>query len=177
LEGSLRKAASRLLAIRERHGNNAIGMYSGNPLVHDLAFLYVSILRRALASRSIFNPEAVDTLPKIVQTGLMFGGPFLVGVSLPDIERKNYFLIVGANPAISHGSLMTMPDAPGQLPSSTMAKEILTPSEEQMQAMIMLMTNSLRSAANSAQLEAAFPPLDFLLLWIAISTRQSATLI
>jgi anaerobic selenocysteine-containing dehydrogenase len=104
-----------LLEVRKKHGKNAIGMYSGNPVVHDMAFLYISILARALGSRRVFNPGAIDTLPKEVQTGLMFGGPFPATVPVPDIDRTSYFLIVGANPAVSHGSLMTMPDAPGRI--------------------------------------------------------------
>src|SRR5215813_9792766 len=114
-EEAYAEVSSRLLAIREQHGNDAIGMYLGNPIVHDLAFLYYPILKRVLASRNVFNASAIDTLPKEVQTGLMFGGPFPSGVPVPDIDRTHYLLIIGANPAISHGSLMTMPDAPGRL--------------------------------------------------------------
>jgi anaerobic selenocysteine-containing dehydrogenase len=110
------EVASRLIAVRERYGNDAIGMYSGNPVVHDLgALLYRTVLRRALNSRSMFNAAAIDTLPKIVQTGLMFGGPFPSSVPIPDIDRTAYLLIIGANPAVSQGSLMTMPNAPGRL--------------------------------------------------------------
>src|SRR5262249_60277986 len=93
----------------------AISMYLGNPIVHDLAFLYTPVLKRALASRSVFNASAIDTLPREVQTGLMFGGPFPSGVPVPDIDRTHSLLIIGANPAVSPGSLMTMPDAPGRL--------------------------------------------------------------
>ena len=110
------EVASRLLAVREQYGNDAIGMYTGNPIVHDLgALLYRPVLQRALASRSLFNASAIDTLPKIVQTGLMFGRHFPTGVPVPDIDRTHYLLIIGANPVVSHGSLMTMPDAPGRL--------------------------------------------------------------
>lgn len=109
------EAASRLLAIREQYGNDAVGLYAGNPIVHDLAFLYYPILARALASRSVFNASAIDTLPKEVQTGLMFGGPFPATTPVPDIDHTHYLLIIGANPIVSHGSLMTMPDAPGRL--------------------------------------------------------------
>src|SRR5262245_44408219 len=110
------EVASRLIALRARYRHDAIGMYSGNPVVHDLgALLYRTVLRRALNSRSLFNAAAIDTLPKIVQTGLMFGGPFPSAVPIPDIDRTAYLLIVGANPAVSHGSLMTMPNAPGRL--------------------------------------------------------------
>ena len=45
--------ATRLLAIRDKYGANAIGMYLGNPMVHDFAFLYFPVLARALGSRSI----------------------------------------------------------------------------------------------------------------------------
>lgn len=110
-----REIAARLLAIRKQYGPDAIGMYAGNPLVHDLAFLYLPVLGRALGSRNVFNAGAIDTLPKEVQTGLMFGGPFPATIPVPDIDRTKYLLIVGANPAVSHGSLMTMPDAPGRL--------------------------------------------------------------
>ena len=106
---------ARLLEIRSRYGNNAIGMYLGNPIVHDMSFLYTNILARALNSRSVFNASAIDTLPKEIQTGLMFGGPFPATVPVPDIDRTRYLLVVGANPAVSHGSLATMPDAPGRL--------------------------------------------------------------
>ena len=91
-------------------------MYTGNPVVHELgAVIYRPVLVRALASKSVFNSSAIDTLPKIVQTGLMFGRHFPTAVPVPDIDRTQHLLIVGANPMISHGSLMTMPDAPGRL--------------------------------------------------------------
>ena len=114
-EAAYAEVAARLGEIREKHGKDAIGLYSGNPMVHDMAFLYAPVLVRALDSRSVFNPAAIDTLPKEVQTGLMFGGPFPATIPVPDIDRTRHLLIIGANPAISHGSLMTMPDAPGRL--------------------------------------------------------------
>src|SRR5258705_913030 len=106
----------RLSAIREKYGNDAIGTYEGNPVVHDLgALMYRPVLKRALATKSNFTSAAIDTLPKIVSTGLMFGRHFPMAVPVPDIDRTDHLLIIGANPAISHGSLMTMPDAPGRL--------------------------------------------------------------
>jgi anaerobic selenocysteine-containing dehydrogenase len=115
-EQAYNEVAERLLAVRQKYGNDAIGMYTGNPIVHDVgAVIYRNVLARALATKSAFNSAAIDTLPKIVQTGLMFGGPFPTGVPVPDIDCTRYLLIIGANPVISHGSLMTMPDAPGRL--------------------------------------------------------------
>ena len=109
--------ADRLGALRESYGNDAIGVYAGNPfVVHDTAFLYLSVLAQALGSRNIFYPGSVDTLPKEIQTGLMFGGWLpVLSVAVPDIDRTDFLLVIGANPAVSHGSLMTMPNAPGRL--------------------------------------------------------------
>jgi|GEM_PF-3568158 len=56
-----KEIASRLLTIREQYGNNAVGVYAGNPIVHDLGFLYLPPLIRALARRNAFNSEAIDT--------------------------------------------------------------------------------------------------------------------
>ena len=107
----------RLAGIREAHGNDAVGVYAGNPLVvHDLAFLYLPVLAQALGSRNVFNPGSIDTLPRDVQTGLMYGGSLpVLSVTIPDLERTDHLLVIGANPMISHGSLMTVPNAPGRL--------------------------------------------------------------
>jgi anaerobic selenocysteine-containing dehydrogenase len=119
-EEAYAEVASRLTAIRDAHGPDAIGTYTGNPVVHDLgAVLYRPVLQRALGTRSLFNSAAIDTLPKIVQTGLMFGRSFPLAVPVPDIDRTDYLLVIGANPVVSHGSLMTMPDAPGRLKAVT----------------------------------------------------------
>jgi anaerobic selenocysteine-containing dehydrogenase len=68
------------------------------------------------------------------------------------------------------------PEVGGKIPSSTMAEEMLTPGDGQVRAIILLMINPLRSAANSAQLEAAFAHLDFLVavdFYINETTRHA----
>src|SRR5262249_17374180 len=54
------------------------------------------------------------------------------------------------------------PEVEGLIPSSTMAEEMLTPGDGQVRAMVLLMTNPVRSAANSTRLDEALSPLDFL---------------
>ena len=68
------------------------------------------------------------------------------------------------------------PEVEGMIPSSTMAEEMLTPGDGQVRAMILLMTNPVRSAANSAQLDEAFAKLDFLVaidFYINETTRHA----
>ena len=101
--------ASRLTDIRERHGANAIATYLGNPSAHDFAAnLAVGPLLRAIGTRWRFSATSVDQLPKHVSAALMFGS--MSAFAIPDIDRTDYFLVLGANPLASNGSLMTAPD-------------------------------------------------------------------
>jgi anaerobic selenocysteine-containing dehydrogenase len=103
----------RLPPILEQHGRNAVGVYLGNPSVHNLSFtLYGRVLLKALGTRNIFSASTVDQMPKQVSAGLMFGT--FLSIPIPDIDRTDYMLILGANPLASNGSLMTAPDFRGR---------------------------------------------------------------
>src|SRR3954449_7063570 len=104
----------RLTPILEAHGRNAVGVYLGNPSVHNLSFtLYGRVLLKALGTRNIFSASTVDQMPKQVSAGLMFGT--FLSIPIPDIDRTDYMLILGANPLASNGSLMTAPDYRGRM--------------------------------------------------------------
>lgn len=104
----------RLMPIIEQHGRDAVALYLGNPSAHTLAgVLYNRPLVKALGSRNIFSASTVDQMPKHVSSGLLFGGPLLIPV--PDLDRTDYLLMLGANPLESNGSLCTAPDFPGRL--------------------------------------------------------------
>ncbi|TWP52265.1 molybdopterin-dependent oxidoreductase [Lentzea tibetensis] len=93
---------------------NQIAIYLGNPVVHSLAGgLYAGPLRKALRSRNVFTASTVDQMPKHVSCGYMYGSIFSIPV--PDIDRTDFMLILGADPFSSNGSLWTVPDAPGRL--------------------------------------------------------------
>ena len=101
-------AASRLAALVSRHGNDAVGFYAGNPTVHNAGTLFsIPGLARVLKSRNGFSASSVDQLPQQLASFLMFGHQFLIPI--PDVDRTHYFLILGANPVASNGSLMTAP--------------------------------------------------------------------
>jgi anaerobic selenocysteine-containing dehydrogenase len=96
------------------HGRQSVGIYLGNPNVHTLAGgLYAAGLARALGSPNIFSASTVDQMPKHVSCGLMFGDPLAIPV--PDLDRTDFLLMLGANPLESNGSLATAPDWPGRL--------------------------------------------------------------
>ncbi|MFJ4477544.1 molybdopterin oxidoreductase family protein [Streptomyces xanthochromogenes] len=106
--------AARLPAITEEYGPNAVGVVLGNPNVHTMAgALYPPALLGALRTRNLFTASTLDQMPKHVSSGLLFGDPFAIPV--PDLDRTEHLLLLGANPLESNGSLCTAPDFPGKL--------------------------------------------------------------
>lgn len=113
-EEALDLVATRLAAIRDAHGADAIATYLGNPNAHDYAqTFYLPVFLRALQTKWRFSATSVDQLPKMVSSQLLFGAPLAVPV--PDVDHTDFFLVLGANPLASNGSLMTAPDMPGRL--------------------------------------------------------------
>ncbi len=107
-------AASGLREIREAHGANALAAYVGNPNVHDMgSMIYLRVLLRALDTKKRFSASSVDQLPKQLSGALMFGGS--LSIPIPDVDHTDFLLVLGANPVVSNGSLMTAPDMRGRL--------------------------------------------------------------
>ncbi|NHI10563.1 dehydrogenase [Streptomyces sp. KO7888] len=98
----------------ERYGPHAVGVVLGNPNVHTMAgALYPNVLLGALGTRSVFTASTLDQMPKHVSSGLLFGDANAIPV--PDLDRTDHLLLIGANPLESNGSLCTAPDFPGRL--------------------------------------------------------------
>jgi anaerobic selenocysteine-containing dehydrogenase len=107
-------AAEKLADLTSRHGNDAVAFYIGNPSVHNIGtLLHIVPLARLLKTRNAFSATSVDQLPSQLTSLLMFGHQFMIPI--PDIDRTDYFLILGANPVASNGSLMTAPDVTQRL--------------------------------------------------------------
>jgi anaerobic selenocysteine-containing dehydrogenase len=104
----------RLSPLLAQHGKNSVAVYIGNPNAHNLSSLvYGPVWLRALGSQNIYTASTVDQMPKQVSAGLMFGT--MLSVPVPDVDRTDHLLILGANPLVSNGSLLTAPDMRGRL--------------------------------------------------------------
>ncbi|WP_432147686.1 molybdopterin-dependent oxidoreductase [Streptomyces sp. bgisy029] len=122
-DGELREAswteafdriAARIPALVEAHGPQAVGVVLGNPNVHTMAgALHPPLLLAALRTRNVFTASTLDQMPKHVSSGLLFGDANAIPV--PDLDRTDHLLLIGANPLESNGSLCTAPDFPGRL--------------------------------------------------------------
>ena len=100
--------AERLEAVVAAHGDDAVAVYLGNPNVHNSGtILSAGGFLRAFKTRNRFSATSVDQLPHHRAAVEMFGHPLMLPI--PDVDRTGYFLVMGANPLESNGSIMTAP--------------------------------------------------------------------
>ncbi len=111
---ALEEAAERIWQIQSQHGNDALGVYTGNPTGHSYtAILSADHLNKTLKTRNRFSAGSVDALPRLLVSRLMYGNQAILPI--PDLERTDYLLVLGANPMVSNGSVMTAPDIAARL--------------------------------------------------------------
>lgn len=111
---ALERAADGLARAIGAHGDDALGVYIGNPVVHHVASaLGTELVRRLLPTRNRYTANSQDANPQLLANFLMFGAQ--LSQPVPDLNRTNHLLIIGANPLVSNGSLMTAPRVGGRL--------------------------------------------------------------
>jgi anaerobic selenocysteine-containing dehydrogenase len=107
-DAALDQVAEQLFAIQQQHGKDAVGLYLGNPNAHNMgAILFGPYFYRALKSHNRFSATSVDQLPHHIVSRQLFG--HMSQIPIPDIDRTQYFMIIGGNPLASNGSIMTVP--------------------------------------------------------------------
>ncbi|MEO1653602.1 MAG: molybdopterin-dependent oxidoreductase, partial [Bacteroidota bacterium] len=109
-EEAFDEVANRLFEIQEKYqDNNAVAIYQGNPNAHNLGTMLVGPnFTRSLKTKNRFSATSVDQLPHHFASYYILGHQQLLPI--PDIDRTDYLLMLGANPLASNGSLMTAPD-------------------------------------------------------------------
>lgn len=112
-EDAFAEIERRLLPLLDTHGRRTLALSFGNPIVHKLGLqLYVPRLARAAGTPNVFSASTLDQMPKHVACGLMYG--HWLSIPVPDIERTDLLIVLGANPIASNGSLWTVPDFRGK---------------------------------------------------------------
>lgn len=113
---ALDEVARRLAAVQREHGNDSVATYLGNPNIHNLGFLTHGLpFVRMLRTHNRYTATSVDQLPHHLASYLLYGHQYLIPV--PDVDRTGYFLVLGANPLVSGGSIMSAPGMPARLRS------------------------------------------------------------
>ncbi|MGP9688618.1 molybdopterin oxidoreductase family protein [Psychrobacter sp. AOP22-C1-C5] len=106
---ALDKVAAGIESVQQKHGKNALGIYLGNPNVHNLGgMLTIKYLLTSIKTRSRFSATSIDQLPHHIVSLHLFG--HMLRIPVPDVNRTQYMLIIGGNPLASNGSIMTAPN-------------------------------------------------------------------
>ncbi len=105
---------TRLGDVIKTYGPDSVGLFLGNPNVHSMsgAFMLPALIK-SLGTSQRFSASTVDQMPKQAASAMMYGTA--LSIALADIDRTDYFLVLGANPLVSNGSMLTAADFPGRL--------------------------------------------------------------
>ncbi len=100
--------ADRLRSVLERHGGDSVGWYFGNPSAFSYSHpIWVKGFMDAIGSHHLYSAGSQDVNNRFVASALLYGSPLVVPI--PDLARTDHLLIVGANPLVSHGSVLSAP--------------------------------------------------------------------
>jgi len=106
--------AEKLSSVRAVHGPESVGVYLGNPAAHLLsASTHLRQMVKALGGHTRFSASTVDQMPRHVASGHLYGGGLIIPI--PDIERTDLLVMLGANPFESNGSICTAPGFPDRI--------------------------------------------------------------
>ena len=101
--------ANKVKALQQNHGRDSVATYVGNPTAHNHGnLIMLKGFLDAIGSRNRYSATSVDQLPVMLAAKNLFGSTALFPV--PDVDRMQYLIIIGANPIASGGSFMSGPN-------------------------------------------------------------------
>ena len=111
---AFRRCEELLGGVLARHGKSAVSCYIGNPTAHNFSLArYVGLFMGLSQLPVIYSAGTVDQWPKNVSCMLMYG--HMWWIPTPDVQRTQYWMILGGNPQASQGSLLACPDLLGEI--------------------------------------------------------------
>jgi anaerobic selenocysteine-containing dehydrogenase len=113
-EAAFQEIGTKIRSIQQEFGKNAVGSYLGNPNAHNFGNgVFLPLYLRALGTYNRYSSASADQLPHHVASNFMFGHGMIVPI--PDIDRTDFMIIIGGNPMVSNGSMMTAPNVSKRL--------------------------------------------------------------
>lgn len=99
---------------QDEHGKDALAVYLGNPNAHNFGnAIFIQHFFKSLGTKSRFSSASADQLPHHVAANYMFGAGMVIPIA--DIDRTDFMIIIGGNPVVSAGSMMTAPGVLGRI--------------------------------------------------------------
>ncbi|MFW2389746.1 MAG: molybdopterin-dependent oxidoreductase, partial [Polyangiales bacterium] len=107
-DDAIDEVGRRLRRIIDEHGPGSVGFYIGNPSGFSTTIpVFLNGLIAAVGSRKVFSVGSLDCNNKFVVSQRMYGSPFML--TFPDVKNTKFLMMIGANPAVSHTSVIQLP--------------------------------------------------------------------
>ena len=100
--------ATRMRRLLDERGPASVAWYMGNPGAFSYSHvLWVKGFLDGLGSPHYYTAGSPDVNNRFAASALLYGSPLVVPI--PDISRTDFLFMVGANPLVSHGSVLSAP--------------------------------------------------------------------
>jgi len=100
--------ADRIVKVQKKYGRDSLAMYVGDGATHSYkALMATAAFVGATGTKNLYTANSMDTLPRMLASKLFYGNSGVLPI--PDVERTGYLLVIGSNPVVSNGSVMTAP--------------------------------------------------------------------
>jgi anaerobic selenocysteine-containing dehydrogenase len=113
-EQALSEIGTKVRALRTARGDDSIGLYFGNPISFSpIIPIMIAGFVRGLGTSKFFNTGSLDCNNKFAVSERMYGGG--MALTFPDVDRTQFLMVIGGNPAVSRMSFIQLPDPMGRL--------------------------------------------------------------
>jgi len=100
--------AKRLSTLRKKKGPKSLAVFSGNPPAFSFsAVLWMKGFQHAIGTPWYYGVNSEDGAARVAATAILYGSP--AALPIPDLQRTQFLLMLGANPWVSRGSLINDP--------------------------------------------------------------------
>jgi anaerobic selenocysteine-containing dehydrogenase len=107
-DAAIEEIGQRLRAIIDEHGPQSVGFYIGNPCGFSTTIpIFLNGLASAVGTKKVFSVGSLDCANKFRVSDELYGSPFTL--TFPDTKNTKFLMMIGANPAVSHTSVMQLP--------------------------------------------------------------------
>ncbi len=105
-EDAFAEIGTKIRGLQEQYGPDSVGVYLGNPNAHNFGnAIFLPHFFKAVGTKNRYSSASADQMPHHVAANYMFGSGMTI--SVPDVNRTQFMLIIGGNPVISNGSMMS----------------------------------------------------------------------
>ncbi|UDY34492.1 molybdopterin-dependent oxidoreductase [Dermatobacter hominis] len=111
---AFRRCEELLHGVVAEHGIGSVHAYLGNPNAHSYSLgRYSGAVVGLGGIQTIWSAGTVDQWPKNLVCAQLYGGAWTIPI--PDVANTDLFVVMGANPHASNGSLLSFPDLIGEV--------------------------------------------------------------